>query len=76
MLTNDDDKAFRKVPFHPRTNLPARTNDPSTWTDVTTALKAFGTGRYNGIGFVFAEADPFTGIDLDGCVAKDGSLAP
>src|SRR6266550_7362478 len=67
---------LKKRPYHPRTNLPARTNDPSTWTDVTVALKALATGRYNGIGFVFSEADPFTGIDLDACVTKDGTIAP
>ncbi len=38
-------------------------------------LFALATGRYNGIGFVFAESDPFTGTDLDNCVAKDGSIA-
>src|SRR6266480_2205576 len=66
---------LKKRPYHPRTNLPARTNDPSTWTNVTTALKALATGRYNGIGFVFSESDPFTGTDLDACVSKDGSIA-
>jgi putative DNA primase/helicase len=66
---------LKKRPFNPRTNLPAKTTDPSTWTNVTTALRALGTGRYNGIGFVFSESDPFTGTDLDTCVAKDGSIA-
>jgi len=27
------------------------------------------------IGFAFADSDPFTGIDLDACAAKDGPLA-
>ncbi len=67
---------LKKRPYNPRTNLPARTNDPTTWTSVEHSLKALATGRYSGIGFVFAEADPFTGTDLDGCVAKDGSIAP
>src|SRR5437667_1272733 len=66
---------LKKRPYNPRTNLPARTNDPRTWAGVEPSLKALTTGRYNGIGFVFAESDPFTGIDLDACVAKDGSLA-
>src|SRR5437868_15088385 len=70
-----EDKKLKKRPFNPKTNLPARTNDPSTWTDVNQALKALGTGRYNGIGFVVSEADPFTGTDLDACVEKDGSIA-
>src|SRR5213082_1126362 len=56
---------LKKRPFHPKTNLPARTNDPSTWTEVNVALRALATGRYNGIGFVFSEADPFIGTDLD-----------
>src|SRR3989440_2475582 len=66
---------LKKRPFNPRTNMPARTNDASTWTRVEPSLKALATGRYNGIGFVFAEADPFTGIDLDACVVTDGTLA-
>ena len=71
-----ENKKLKKRPFNPKTNLPAKTNDPATWTDVTVALKALATGRYNGIGFVFAESDPFTGTDLDACVGKDGSIAP
>src|SRR3989440_1946866 len=66
---------LKKRPFNPRTNVPARTNDPTTWTRVEPALKALASGRYNGIGFVFAESDPFTGTDLDNCVAKDGTIA-
>ena len=67
---------LKKRPFNPRTNLPARTNDPNTWTRIEPALNALATGRYNGIGFVFAESDPFTGTDLDACVSKDGTIAP
>src|SRR6266581_1585038 len=70
-----EQRKLKKRPFSPRTHLPAKTNDPSTWTDVNTALKALGTGCYNGIGFVFSETDPFTGTDLDACVLKDGSIA-
>ncbi len=66
---------LKKRPFNPRTNLPARTNDPTTWGGIEHSLKALATGRYNGIGFVFAESDPFTGTDLDACVAKDGTIA-
>jgi len=38
-------------------------------------LKALANGRYNGIGFVFSQSDPFTGTDVDNCVAKDGTIA-
>src|SRR5438874_7831554 len=67
---------LRKRPFNPRRHLPAKTNDSTTWARVEPPLKALATGRYNGIGFVFSETDPFTGIDLDGCVAKDGTFVP
>src|SRR2546429_236101 len=66
---------LKKRPFNPRTYLPARTNDPNTWTSLEPSLKALSSGRYNGIGFVFAESDPFTGTDLDACVNKDGHIA-
>src|SRR6266571_1220694 len=70
-----ENKKLKKRPFNPRTHTAARTNDPTTWARVEPSLKALTTGRYNGIGFVFSEADPFTGIDLDACVGKDGTLA-
>src|SRR2546427_9110527 len=56
-----ENNKLKKRPFNPKTNLPARTNDPTTWGGAEHALKALSSGRYNGIGFVFAEADPFTG---------------
>src|SRR5438067_3652857 len=34
-----EQKKLKKRPFNPRTNMPAKTNDPSTWTDVHAALK-------------------------------------
>src|SRR6266566_8027261 len=71
-----ENQKLKKRPYQPKTHLPAKTNDPSTWTDVTVALRTLATGRYNGIGFVFTESDPFTGIDLDACVGKDGTIAP
>src|SRR5256714_4660485 len=70
-----ENRKLKKRPFNPRTNVPARTNDLTTWTRIEPALKALATGRYNGIGFVFSERDPFTGTDLDNCVSKDGTLA-
>src|SRR5260370_5315365 len=68
-------KKLKKRPFNPRTHLPAKTNGPTTWTSIEPALKALATGRYNGIGFVFAETDPFTGTDLDACVSQDGLIS-
>src|SRR3954453_4636185 len=50
-----ENKKLKKRPFNPKTHVPARTNDPSTWTDVNQALPALATDRFNGIGCVFSE---------------------
>lgn len=62
-----------KVPMNVLTGSPAKTNDPDTWTDFTTAFNGAIERGYDGIGFVFTP--PFVGIDLDHCV-KDGIIAP
>jgi len=51
----------------PRTieGRPASTTDPATWAAFEAALEA--APRFSGIGFVFTDADPYCGIDLDGC---------
>src|SRR5712691_7588254 len=49
---------LKKRPFNPRTNMPARTNDLTTWGGAEHALKALPSGRYNAIGFVFSDKDP------------------
>jgi primase-polymerase (primpol)-like protein len=65
----------KKIPFNPTTGLYARTDTPDTWGSIEQALKALRTGKYHGIGFVFAEDDPFVGIDIDHCVIN-GQLTP
>jgi putative DNA primase/helicase len=61
-----DDKPT-KVPFIPGTNRGASSTDLMTWRSFEEAVEAYETERYDGIGFVFCSADPFVGIDLDGC---------
>ena len=61
----------KKIPFDPTSKSLARTDDPNTWGNLDQALKALRTGNYHGIGFVFSEDDPFTGIDIDHCVSKN-----
>jgi hypothetical protein len=51
----------------------AKTNDPLTWGTFAEALAAFNAGGFDGIGFVFSEADPFFGVDLDHCL-RDGKV--
>jgi len=66
-----------KVPYDPKTGRPAKVNDPSTWGSFEQALESAKNPKckYDGIGFVFSDDDPFTGIDLDHCV-QDGKILP
>jgi putative DNA primase/helicase len=64
-----------KVPYTPGTERRASSTDLMTWRTFEEAVEALDTGRYDGIGFVFCSADPFVGIDLDGCRdAETGKL--
>jgi putative DNA primase/helicase len=67
-LEQRDDK-MTKVPYTPGTLRRASSTDLMTWRTFSEALAAYEAGEppYDGIGFVFCSADPFVGIDLDGC---------
>ena len=67
---------FKKPPVNPRTHHPASVDNPRTWGTIRQALGALSTGYFHGIGFVLTRNDPFTGIDLDHCVEKNGNIAP
>lgn len=56
-----------KVPYIAGGVGRAKSTDLMTWSTFEEAVKAFETGRYNGVGFVFCSADPFVGVDLDNC---------
>lgn len=56
-----------KLPFSPRTGQVASVTDATTWATFNEAVAALQSGGFDGIGFVFTDADPFTGIDLDDC---------
>ncbi|MBX6763932.1 MAG: DUF3987 domain-containing protein [Rubrobacteraceae bacterium] len=57
-----------KIPYSPSTGERARTGDSETWGALAEARRAASRRGYDGIGFVFTAADPFCGVDLDGCV--------
>lgn len=67
---NDDG---RKVPLNPNTLRNAGVNWPKTWT-------CFGQARQValehalGLGFVIAEDDPYTCVDLDNCIDNRGQI--
>jgi putative DNA primase/helicase len=56
-----------KVPYIPGTQHHASVTDLVTWRSFEEALAAYDAGMHDGIGFAFCSADPFVGIDLDGC---------
>ena len=54
-----------KVPYNPRTDRAAQSNDPTTWGTLKEAIKANQRVVYSGIGFMFDSG--FAGLDLDQC---------
>lgn len=59
---------FTKVPYiSTNPNHKAAVNTPGTWGSIEEAQAAYESGEVDGIGFVFTEDDPYTGIDLDKC---------
>jgi putative DNA primase/helicase len=68
-----------KPPLDPVTGEYAKVNDPSTWGTFEQAVDGYEyyVGECDGIGFVFCEEDPFTGIDFDNCRnAETGEINP
>jgi putative DNA primase/helicase len=66
-----------KVPYNARTGTLASTTEQNTWSACETALRACDDGTYDGVGYVLAADDPYTGVDLDHC--RDpltGEIAP
>lgn len=70
---NEKKGKYDKIPKDPKTGYNAKANDPATWSDYQTAVKAVGKYGFDGIGFEFANG--IFGVDLDG-VVKDGKLTP
>lgn len=61
-----------KVPFSPTTGTAASTTNPATWSTFEQARAAYQAGRgYTGIGYVLTQDDPFTFIDIDGCIRNE-----
>ena len=61
-----------KVPYDPRTGKLAKVNEPSTFSDFNTAMKAYAMGGWDGIGYRVSEG--IGAIDIDHCIREDGSL--
>lgn len=67
---------WTKCPVDAKTGRNAKCNDPSTWSDFSTALdRARRDESLAGIGLQFAAGDGLVGVDLDGCIGDDGVLS-
>lgn len=55
-----------KLPKNPYTGGNAQSNNPDTWSDFETAVKAVEKYHFDGIGFQFANG--YFGVDLDHCL--------
>lgn len=58
---------IKKIPINPRTGGQAMSNNPDTWCDFETAVRA--SRNYSGIGFMFSGSGYF-GVDLDDCFSE------
>ena len=65
-----------KVPISPWSGKAAACDRPQTWSTFWRVRHAVRKYLCDGIGFVFTEADPFCGIDLDQCRTINGLIAP
>lgn len=58
---------IKKIPVNARTGGQAMSNNPETWSDFETAVRA--SRNYSGIGFMFSGSGYF-GVDLDDCFSE------
>src|SRR5918997_102986 len=66
-----------KVPYSADSRRKASSTDLLTWSTFENACETLESGEYSGLGFVFSSGDPYTGIDLDGCVGpQTGEILP
>ncbi|MGD0580188.1 MAG: hypothetical protein ABSC08_14805, partial [Bryobacteraceae bacterium] len=69
-------KKPHKLPINPRTGGLASSTNPRTWGTFQQALDAGQRWSMTGIGFVFSDGDPYSGVDIDNCRNPDsGEIA-
>ncbi|HCS51755.1 phage/plasmid primase, P4 family [Rubinisphaera sp.] len=63
----DKPGTFTKLPIDPKTGRNAKSSDPSTWSDFSTAVEYYQSGKADGLMFATTADDGLVLIDLDGC---------
>ena len=64
-----------KIPYDATSLNMASCDNPSTWTTFEKVKESYCQHpEFDGIGFVFTAEDNLTGVDLDGCLNKNGGL--
>ncbi len=66
---------WTKVPYQINGNKADKTNQ-AHWSDFSKVIATYenSEGGFDGIGFVLTGKDPFTALDLDDCVNRDGRI--
>mgnify|MGYP000874301861 CR=1 FL=1 len=59
-----------KIPYQVN-GMPAKANEPETWSNFQSVLETYSKGGYSGIGYEFKESDGIVGIDFDNCVKDE-----
>ncbi len=62
-----------KEPISPRTGRTGDATDPDTWATYEDATSRATADGLDGMGFVVSADDPYTGVDIDGCI-EDGEV--
>lgn len=70
LVWNEERGKNDKRPLNPATGKLAQSNNPRTWGTFAQAVARAERGGADGVGFVFSEADPYAGIDLDHCIGE------
>ena len=69
------DDQLTNIPYNATHSGHASTTDPATWSNFVTAkgryISQHRSQQFAGIGFVFSDDDPFTGIDIDDCLDEN-----
>lgn len=63
-----------KKPVNPLTGNPAQSNNPDTWGTFEEAVAAVDTYKLDGLEIMLG--DGLCGVDIDHCIAEDGTVAP